>query len=479
MRRDLGILAAAFLLSLPLVTPRVYASDEVQYVSYLRSLWFDRDVSFENEYQHYYDAGVVRYPGFHETFLERTTETGRRISFATIGPAILWSPFYAVADAAVALGIAGGGVRDGYGPPYIRAIAYGSAFYGWLAVVLGWAMARRLGLGRGALAGALAVWLGTPLLFYMYVAPPMSHAASAFAVAAVLLVWLRARERWSVRGGLALGALAALMAMVREQDAFIALAPAVDWALAWWQSPHDSMGPPRRRLAAHAAAGVAAFALCYLPQLLAYQALNGYFGPSRLVARKMNWLAPHAGGVLASVEHGLFFWTPLAVLAIAGLVAGVMGRLGWTARPTLAPRGPGSDTALVAALLLVVVALQVYVAGSVESWTVAGAFGQRRFVSLTAAFLVGLAALWPPGKDRWRGARDGWGQRALVGTLFALGIWWNMGLMVQFGSGLMDRQRLTLAANAYHTFVTVPQQLPRTLYRYVFERHTFFQRPAP
>ena len=95
-RRPLLILIALFLLSLPLVTTRIYASDEVQYLSYLRSLWFDRDVSFENEYQHFYDSGVVHYPGFHETFLERQTETGRRITFATMGSALLWSPFYAV-----------------------------------------------------------------------------------------------------------------------------------------------------------------------------------------------------------------------------------------------------------------------------------------------------------------------------------------------------------------------------------------------
>ena len=38
----------------------------------------------------------------------------------------------------------------------------------------------------------------------------------------------------------------------------------------------------------------------------------------------------------------------------------------------------------IAASLLVMTAMQIYVAGSVESWTVAGAFGQRRFVALTA-----------------------------------------------------------------------------------------------
>ena len=58
--RPLLILTALFLLSLPLVTTRIYASDEVQYFSYLRSLWFDRDVSFENEYRHFYESGVVR-----------------------------------------------------------------------------------------------------------------------------------------------------------------------------------------------------------------------------------------------------------------------------------------------------------------------------------------------------------------------------------------------------------------------------------
>jgi hypothetical protein len=479
MRRELAVLAIAFLVSLPLVTPRIYASDEVQYFAYLRSLWVDRDVSFENEYRHFYDSGVTRYPGFHETFLERTTETGRRISFATIGAAMLWSPFYATADALVAIGLAGDGNRDGYGAPYVRAVAYGSTLYGWLAVVIGWALAHRLGLGRGALAGALAVWFGTPLLFYMYVAPPMSHACSAFAAAAFLAVWLHVRERWTPGGGLALGALAALMAMVREQDVLIAAGPAIDWALTFWRAPNDSLGPPRSRLVVTALAGAAAFGVCYLPQVFAYLALNGYPGPSRLVIRKMNWLAPHAGGVVASPAHGLFFWTPLAVLALVGLAAGLGERLGWTARPSLVQRRPGgSGSATIAGALLVVVALQVYVAGSVESWTVAGAFGQRRFVGLTAVFLIGLAAVWPAGRER---RLPGEGRRTAIalGLVFAIGTWWNLGLMAQFGSGLMDRQRLTLRENAYHTFVTVPLRLPELAYRYAFARSSFFAPRTP
>lgn len=476
MRRQLAVLAAAFVLALPLVTPRIYASDEVQYFAYLRSLYFDRDVSFENEYRHFYDSGVVRTPGFHETFLERRTDTGQRINFGTIGAAILWSPFYAIADGLVAVGLAGDGVRDGYGRPYLRAVAYGSALYGWLAVVLGWALARRLGLGPGALVGALAVWIGTPLLFYMYVAPPMAHACEAFAVAAFLTVWLQVRERWTVGGGVALGALAALMTMVREQAVLIAIGPVLDWALAWMRGPVDATGPPRARLVLHAVAGAAAFAACYTPQIWAYVVLYGGPRPSPLVVRKLNWFSPHAAGVLASPEHGLLFWTPLVLLALIGLAAGLSGALGWTARPTLAPRRSASSPALIAGLLLVVVATQVYVAGAVESWTVAGAFGQRRFVGLSAVFLIGLAALWPAAERR---PGDSRASRVALATLVAVAAWWNLGLMAQFGGGLMDRQRLTLAQNAYHTFVTVPMRLPELAWRYLFARHSFYQPPPP
>src|SRR6188508_1166787 len=127
------LLVLLFLVLLPAVTTRIYASDEVQYFAYLRSLWFDGDVSFENEYQHFYDKGIAASQGFHETFLERTTETGRRINFGTIGCAILWSPFYLAGDLVAR---ATGAPVDGFSKPYVAAVAYGSAVYGFLALAL-------------------------------------------------------------------------------------------------------------------------------------------------------------------------------------------------------------------------------------------------------------------------------------------------------------------------------------------------------
>jgi hypothetical protein len=454
-----GWLVLAFIASLPAVTTRIYASDEIQYFSYLRSLYFDRDVSFENEYRHFYDAGISRSPGFHETHLERTTEAGRRINFATIGCAIMWAPFYAVGDLAARwLHARGGTVAvDGYSWPYVAAVAYASAFYGFLALIVSMACVRRLGGPRSSMAAydapaAWAVWLGTPLLFYMYVAPPMSHATSAFTVSAFVLAWLIVRVRWSAPGMITLGVLAALVAMVREQDAFFVVGPALDFGVHLWRTRDRA---ERTRLVLAAAAGAAAAAIAYLPQALAYLALNGHIGPSRLVGRKMTWTAPHALEVLWSPTHGFFFWTPLAVLGLAGLA--------WLPRGAAAAPAPR----LVTISLAAIAAAQVYIAGSVESWTVAGAFGQRRFIPLTPLLVIGLAALL--------GALRPVGRRTLAAAL-VLATWWNIGLVVQFGAGMMNRQRLEPAAIAYRTFVVLPARLPDLAWRYIFDRESFYER---
>jgi hypothetical protein len=486
--RSLLIFTVLFLLSLPLVTTRIYASDEVQYFSYLRSLWFDRDVSFENEYRHFYDSGVVHYPGFHETFLERQTATGRRETFATMGSALLWSPFYAVADVTVRVRRALGDssiAADGYSQPYVSAVAYGSAVYGWLSLVVSMVIARRLfgdltitpkGGMTLALIAAIAIWIGTPLFFYMYIAPPMSHACSAFATALFVLTWLRVRERWSLRGLIALGALAALLAMMREQDVFVAIGPAIDWlvTLVRRMRARGAAGAvgaggagdetPWMRLVVNAAAGVAAFAIAYAPQLMAYVAINGQPTPSRLVARKMSWMSPHALQVLGSPRHGLLFWTPLILLSLAGLACLVFMRDDHEAN-----RRDPDRLRIVGICLLLMVAAQVYVSGSVESWTVAGAFGQRRFVGLSPIFAIGLVAFL-----RAVPAQALWWRRAAL-TVGTVAVWWNLGLMAQFGAGLMDRQRLELSRNTYHTFVTIPRRLPDLAYRYVFQRGTFFK----
>lgn len=465
------LLAVAAVVSLTAVTTRINASDEIQFFAWLHSWTFDRDVDFDNEYQYFYDAGPGRNTGFVDTFLEATNEAGRRPNFTPIGSALLWLPFYAGGHLIAGLS---GTPTDGLGPTYVASVAYGSAVYGLLAVALSAAIVRRLVGGAGLVAAGL-VLCGTPLIFYVYVAPGFAHANSAFAVSLFLWVWLRVRDHWSVGGVATLGLCAALLPMVREQDAFFVAGPAIDFARWSWRRYRAADDwaariTAWRRVALAAVAGLGTALLAYAPQLASYQALNGHPGPTVKVARKMTWSSPHFLEVILSPQHGLFLWTPLALVAIAGL--------GWLALRTSRPaaldntdptgtaRRYHPDLGWIASLLLVMCVLQVYVSGSVESWTVAGAFGQRRFVALTPILAVGLAALFPPGTR----ARAVWPRVALCLLL----AWWNLGLMAQFGLHLMDRQRLSVLENARVTFVELPRMAPSIVIRYLTDRDSFY-----
>jgi hypothetical protein len=459
--RATAALILLFLVLLPAVTTRLSASDEIEYFAWLRSLAFDRDVDFENEYRHFHEQGATSHPAFRETFLERVNENGRRYNFAPMGTAVLWAPFYLIAHvAAGALGYP----QDGYSRPYIVAVTYGSACYGLLALLIAHGIARRV-LGRATLA-PLFVWLGTPLLFYMYVAPGFSHAASAFTVSLFLWTWLRVRPEWTVTGSVAVGLTGALLPMVREQDLFFLAGPAIDFLRCRLAAPAGALRPASRARTrtgatlAAAVAGLVTFLLAYSPQLFAYTALNGHPSPTTAVGNKMTWSSPHFAGVLASPEHGLIVWTPLVVLSIAGLAWLAAGRVASAA----------ADARWIGGLAVLMVLLQVYVSGSVESWTVAGAFGQRRFVALTPLLVLGLATLLTAASAT-RTART------VLAVLIALCIWWNVGLMAQFGLHIMDRQRLAPVDNARVTFLELPRTLPALVWRYVTDRESFFGLP--
>ncbi|HXT69587.1 MAG TPA: glycosyltransferase family 39 protein [Vicinamibacterales bacterium] len=459
-RREIVLLCLAFLISLPAVTTRLYASDEIEHFAWLRSLAFDRDVSFENEYQYFYDAGVARGEGFHETFLELTNETGRRINYAPIGAAVMWAPFYAAGHV---WALVTGAPADGFSKPYIAAIAYGSAFYGFAAVLMCVAIARRVfGAQNGTLGASLAAWIGTPLVFYAYVAPGFGHAASAFCVSLFVWIWLRARDRWSTADAIALGLAGGLMSLVREQDVLLVIGPGIDFLLHASRAMREPGGA--RRTITSATAGVVSFVAGVTPQLMAYQALNGHIGQTSTAANKMSWSSPHGLQVLFSPAHGLFAWTPLALLALAGLVL-IAIRNDVGRRFVL-----GNDARRRFALLaLLMVAAQAYTSGVVESWTVAGSFGQRRFIALTPLLVIGLAGLLT--------AMRSTAARRMTIAAIGLCIWWNLGLMVQFGMHRMDRKTLTLAENARVTFIELPLEAPGIVWRYLTDRQSFYRQP--
>jgi len=435
-----------FLFSLPLVTPRIRGADEIQYFALLRSPAFDQDLNFQNEYQYFYDRDPQGLSGFKATFIDRREEaTGRNINFGYLGPAVLWSPFYAAAHGGVLAARAVGSSlpADGYSWPYAAAVCYGSALYAFLGLLLTHNALRRFGRFGEPLAtwSVAAIWLGTPLLYYMTVAPGFAHAPGFFAVALMLWLWLRSRERGddSLRAWAVLGVAGGLAGLVRPSGALFLVAPAADLCWRAVRGRRWTWGIGRAALMA-----VCAGALL-LPQLALNRTLSGGLAPTRLVTRKLTFTSPHFLQVLFDPGHGLFFWTPLALVAVAGLAAVALSR-----KDRIAP------------LLALALLLQVWINGSVESWTQAGAFGARRFVELTPVFAWGLAAALV-----WAGQRL---RRMATASILVVLVWWNISLMLQFGLRLMDRQHLTWPAVAVNQITVVPPRLARTAWLYLTDR---------
>jgi hypothetical protein len=446
---------AVFLVTLPLVTPKIRGADEIEYFSYLPSLVFDHDLDFADEYQHFYDRDPAGLSGFKATFLDRREPaTGRHINFGPIGSAVLWSPFYLLAHGAtrVARALGSDVPADGMSWPYVAAACYASAFFGFLGLLLVHDLLVRFGGWPDAVAtlAVLAVWLGTPVLYYMTVAPGFAHAASLFAVSLLVWLWLHARGRGDagrLRDWALVGLAGGLCGLIREQDGLFLALPVL-----WLGYEGVRTRAWARALARGAVLAATAF-FAMTPQFLVYHALTGRFGPSRLVTRKVSYVSPHFFEVLFDPAHGLYAWTPLLLLATAGLLLAL-----WWRRDAV--------TSLFAVGLL----LQVWINGALESWTQAGAFGSRRFVAATPLFAWGLAALvdaaWP---------RLG---RVPVAAAVALFAWWNVSLMVQFGLKLMDRQGLEWPRVAVNQFTEVPTRLGRVAALFFTDRERLV-REAP
>ncbi len=399
--------------------------DGVYYYAYARSLVHDRDVDFENDY------ALLGNP-----HARPRTKTGLPENRFTIGPALLWTPSFLLAEGVVRVGAAAGydtGPRDGSGPLQQRVTLYASLLLGFAAIVLSALLARRLVSARAAGLAALGILLASPLPWYMIYQPSWPHAASAFAVAAFVYAWHRGYRTRGTGGWVALGLLAGLMALVRPQSVVFTLLPAYELTagvVAAAAGGRAVRGACRDALLRGLIFGLIfalAAALAFSPQMLAWWALFGAPLTIPQGADFMRWGASRWGATLFSSRNGLFAWTPIVYVAVLGLLAAALGRAprrrgpvressthiqsrrarangsgealeittttttvtrAASARPSTRPRV--SRRAL-AGLLLAVFALQCYINGSVDDWWGGWAYGGRRFLDGVVLFVLGLA----------------------------------------------------------------------------------------
>jgi hypothetical protein len=342
---------------------RRITGDAVYYYVYTRSMIRDADVDFANEYQHY---DLLKRGDF-----SMPTDTGHRRSIYSVGPGLLWTPFFVAADG-LNLVLNGLGFEvntSGYGPVHINAVALGSFAYGIAALFVIHAFLRRPFGDRLAGGAVLLLWWASFFEWYLAEQPLTSHPLSVLLVAAFFL--LRQKEALATSGrSLVMGLVMGVGMSVRWQNGVYLLLPAVD-LLAAAARREALAGIVRRGLSMSTGVLVGV-----LPQMLAWKAIYGEYllayPPHGADFLRLD--RPFLLNTLFSSRHGLLSWTPVFWLCLLGLIP-------------LTRRHPRRFAILWAPLLIM-----TYVNACSGDWWSGGAYSNRRFDSLLPVFALGLAA---------------------------------------------------------------------------------------
>jgi hypothetical protein len=459
-RKSEYILVFLFLLSLPLINPWI-RGDGVGYYAFARAPLIEHSLDFEHDY-------LNANSGFREHRVDQTghvktfyrTPTGHLDNHFSVGPAILWAPFLLLAHGAVLLARAAGSsvAADGFSAPYRIAMAFATALYGFLGLLLSFRLASKYVHKHWALLATLGVWWASSLPVYMYFNPSWSHAQSAFSVALFLWYWHETRPNRTPRQWLVLALIAGLMLNVYFANAMllvVLLVEAIPQYLAAFRPAPGSILPARTLLLRHLSFALIALLSLFPTFLSRYIVYGSAFETGYVPLKDWFWRSPYLLAVLFSANHGLFTWTPLILFSAAGLF------FFWRSQPR-----PGA--AFLAAALGFYLLIAAY-----PDWAGISSFGNRFFISLTALFILGLGVVL----DRFsRLFRKPSVAMASAGVILACFVLWNLAFIFQWGAHLIPaRGPVSWSEMVHNQFFVVPRRISVDLQHYLLRRGDMMQ----
>lgn len=331
-------------------------SDGISYHVYLPSivlhgsprLWATADDQFGGAYPEY--TGILRWPN-----------TSWWLNPHPIGVAVLMLPFFLLAHT---LTLWSNLPPDGFSLYYQMAASLSGLCYGTAGLaILARVLARHVPHGV-VLATLATITFGTNYFHYLTLDATFSHAYGFFLVASLLWV----TERWwsspDTSTTLLLGLVVGALFLVRHSHLLLLLIPALYRPSELWARRTSILG-----------AGVVALLVAF-PQLAIYNSVTGAWivSPYSLLPATMNFGSPQIAGVLVWLPKGLFFWSPVLLLCVAGM---------WILR--------GSLRAFRWSTLAVFVTL-TWLVGSWYDWQFGGSYGHRGFTDILPLLSLPMAA---------------------------------------------------------------------------------------
>lgn len=340
---------------------KIAPPDLAFYYSYGRSLLYDMDYCFANEYAQFTF-------GAHETYL---TQEGYPANDWPMGTGLCWIPFFLISQIWHLFASLFGNqeLTNGFSWLDKWIVTYGSTlFFGCGTLWLTFRFGQKTNLKtRPLLWSLILLSLGSSFTYHLFVNSADSHLPSAFFIVLFLVVWQCYKEKGSTILLISAGIVLGMASLVRPHNVLFILTPIIE---------HVASRRKIRELGSIVLIGTIALVV-FLPQLMVWKTLYGsWLAIPR--SEDVRWFNPQLFNTLFSDFHGMVSWSPLFGLGLLGLFF----KKKWI--PYLIP-----------------VLLQLYIYSCNIAWWSGGSFGNRRMIGCAPLFILGLATLLERYPDRW------------------------------------------------------------------------------
>lgn len=395
------IIGVVWILSTVLFFSPAISSDGVGYYAYIRSYGIDGDWQFANEFDKTQSPlpSIATFPVY--------APTGYTINPWSIGPAIIWAPFWYVAHGVTLLANFMGGdwKVDGYSLPYKALITFSSSLAGLIGLYLVYLLLTRWFTNNISLLTTITLYIGSNWLYYTQAAGSYPHGfVGLFAILTVLTAFkILETPAPKILDWIYFGLSIGFLVLCYWMNILIGVFPLGIVIYKLWPLLRQREWKLSKTYMIGIVITIIFVLIVLLPQFITWRYLyHSWFiradtNPRRLIPGDFR-IIPFLFGSL----YGMMWWTP-------GYFLGILGSI-WFARKH---PWPG---------LLFLLTLIVFISYNVAipNWEGSGAFGFRRITCLIPFFAIGLATIFQA-LQRWRllpvvigSIMSGWSLRIMV-----------------------------------------------------------------
>lgn len=399
--------------------------DGFGYYGYIRSILFDGDLNFSNEFTFFDNSFNAN------TIYNWKTPIGKTGNPFSVGPSLLWSPFIVIAKIIQSkLNITDPYPLPGYNYPFQILLGLSTIFYTTMGLVLIFLSLKKFFKRNISWWSTILIVGISPLVFYLVYEPSMSHGLTVFSSSLLFYLSVLLIKNKDIKNhllfytGLSIG----LIFIIRWQDIIFAIIPIAIIFQKYLKV--NTFNITIKKLYKQFLLILIPFLILASIQLFAWKYLYGSWISIPQGNSFFNLTKPQLWDFIFSGYHGMLIINPLLILPIIGLLIAL------------------KKYKFLASLLLISLSLQIYLNAGLHDWYGGGSFGARRMISSLPILSFGLAFflnLFVTNKIK----------TIIITLIFTIAIIFNGLLMIAYAKKIIPLNQVTTRAEIYSVPIKV------------------------